>query len=211
MRLDPSVQDIRPFLWYNYDTPLPRYTVDVRYTSYLSIEDFQYAKQPEDVKLFGQCASSRRQEIRYGIIKGVETLEEFDPMRFIQFYDLTMQRQGISVGPLVLEEMRIFLDTLKSQGLGRMFGSYTANGEAGSMTFFGIDNKRAYFLFGANHPDFRDCHTGTAALWDAFGALSRSGIFQVDLEGVNSPKRGWFKLSLGGDLRTYYQLCKEDK
>jgi len=26
------------------------------------------------------------------------------------------------------------------------------------------------------------------------------------MEGVNSPHRGWFKLSFGGDIRPYYQI-----
>ena len=28
----------------------------------------------------------------------------------------------------------------------------------------------------------------------------------IDLEGVNSPLRGWFKLSLGGSLTSYYRV-----
>ena len=211
MRLAPSIHDIRPFLWYNYGATWPRYAVDVRYTSYVSIEDFQYARQLESISLFNQCSSARRQEIRYAIRQGVVTREEFDAETFVRFYKMTFIRQNIQVDQTHLVLMRSFLCALQEAKIGRMFVSYTKNGDPGSMTFFGTDNKRAYFIFGANHPDYRNAHTGTAALWDAFGALSRSGVPEVDLEGVNSPKRGWFKLSFGGDLRTYYQLCKEDK
>ena len=52
----------------------------------------------------------------------------------------------------------------------------------------------------------RSQHTGTAVLWDAFNGLSDHGIREVDLEGVNSPQRGWFKMSFGGDLVPYYEL-----
>jgi hypothetical protein len=45
-------------------------------------------------------------------------------------------------------------------------------------------------------------------LWDAFGELAAAGITQIDLEGVNSPRRGWFKMSFGGELRAYYQITK---
>ena len=31
-------------------------------------------------------------------------------------------------------------------------------------------------------------------------------INSIDLEGVNSPNRGWFKLSLGGELNPYYKI-----
>ena len=76
----------------------------------------------------------------------------------------------------------------------------------GSIAFFGIDHKRGYFLFGANDPEMRDEHTGTAVLWDSFCFLSQDGIFEIDLEGINSPTRGWFKLSFGGTISPYYHL-----
>jgi hypothetical protein len=48
---------------------------------------------------------------------------------------------------------------------------------------------------------------GTLAHWHAFGHLAREhGITEVDLEGVNSPQRGWFKLGFGGSLQTYHTL-----
>ena len=33
-----------------------------------------------------------------------------------------------------------------------------------------------------------------------------NNINEIDLEGVNSPLRGSFKLSFGGNLKNYYQL-----
>ena len=74
------------------------------------------------------------------------------------------------------------------------------------MAFFGWDNKRAYYIFGANDPAKRNGHTGTNVLWEAFYDLSKMGINEVDLEGINSPKRGWFKLSFGGNIRPYYEI-----
>ncbi|NTW98733.1 MAG: GNAT family N-acetyltransferase, partial [Geobacteraceae bacterium] len=63
-------------------------------------------------------------------------------------------------------------------------------------------------LFGASDPAQRDTPTGTAVLWDAFFHFAVMGLTEVDLEGVNSPKRGWFKLSFGGDLKPYFQVSK---
>ena len=74
------------------------------------------------------------------------------------------------------------------------------------MACFALDHLRAYYLFGVNKPELRDYHTGTAVLWDAFYELNKDGINEVDLEGVNSPKRGWFKVSFGGELKPYYEL-----
>jgi hypothetical protein len=43
------------------------------------------------------------------------------------------------------------------------------------------------------------------ALFQAFLKLGQDGFRQVDLEGINSPKRGYFKLSFGGTITPYFQ------
>lgn len=206
--LHPSIIDIRPFLWHNYGSDLPKYYPDIRYTSHVDISDFARAQKPEDVALFSEFSSARRQEVRYAIKKGVITEERFDADMFVEFYAMTMERQGESVEQKVLEQMKNLISGLYLKNMGTMFVSATANGDVGSMAFFCFDSKRAYYLFGANDPQLRDEHTGSAVLWDAFRALSKAGIKEVDLEGVNSPQRGWFKLSFGGNLRTYFQVYR---
>jgi lipid II:glycine glycyltransferase (peptidoglycan interpeptide bridge formation enzyme) len=88
----------------------------------------------------------------------------------------------------------------------RLYASYDEKNELGSMAFFAWDNKRAYYIFGASDPIKRNGHSGTAVLWDAFYDLNNIGIDKVDLEGINSPHRGWFKLSFGGDIVPYYRM-----
>lgn len=207
LRLCPSIQDIRPFLWFNYGCQGVKYVQNVRYTSYLDISDFAVAQCLDDISSYKNSSSSRRQEIRYAIRDNVCSREEFMPDKFLSLYQLTMARQGIVVGERTFMDMSNLLHGLFEKKLGRMFVSYTSSGELGSMAFFGVDKKRAYYLFGANNPSLRDSHTGTAVLWDAFRALSINGVTEVDLEGVNSPKRGWFKLSFGGDIRPYFHLA----
>ena len=38
--------------------------------------------------------------------------------------------------------------------------------------------------------------------------LSEEGVSQIDMEGVNSPERGKFKLGFGGILKPYYHISK---
>jgi len=207
MALHPTIVDIRPYLWVNYGTGLPKYNVSVRYTSYVNIKDFSCAGSLEDISIYNEASYSRRQEIRYGIRKNVATKEEFDCGKFVKFYLKTMKHQDMVVSNKTLEEMGNLITSLYKAQLGKMFVSYTNEGVVGSMTFFAIDNKRAYYLFGANDPEMRNKHTGTMVLWDAFKILSQAGVNEIDLEGINSPYRGWFKLSFGGDIRTYYEMC----
>jgi hypothetical protein len=206
MQLHPTILDIRPFIWFNYGIDAPKYTVDIRYTSYLNIEDFSGAEKLEDISTYLQASNARRQEIRYAIRDKVVTKEEFNHDLFVDFYNETMKRQDIAVEEDVLNQMNFLITNLFKANIGRMFVSYLSSGEPGSMAFFAIDGKRGYYLFGANDPALRDYHTGTAVLWDAFYVLSEDGIKEIDLEGVNSPQRGWFKQSFGGDIRPYYQI-----
>ncbi len=210
LALAPGVADIRPFLWYRYGEPGPHYVPDVRYTAYVDISGLRQGQNPDETDLFARCAAARRQEVRYARKKGVVTEEVGLSAQFTEYYALTMQRQGLEVDPETLEDMRLLIEGLMAAGRARMFASRTAEGEYGSMAVMALDSRRAYYLFGANDPARRDTHCGSAVLWDAFCALAESGVAEVDLEGVNSPKRGWFKLSYGATLTTYYELALQE-
>ena len=125
---------------------------------------------------------------------------------FIDFYKKTMNRQGIEVDTLLLINMKKLIDELLKQKVAKIYASYDELNEVGSMAFFGWDNKRAYYIFGASDPKKRSGQSGTSVIWDALYDLSKNGIKEVDMEGVNSPARGWFKLSFGGELKPYYEI-----
>jgi len=206
LTLHPNIVDIRPFLWFNYGENLPHYKISVRYTSHIDIENFFEHKSLNDIELYSQASSSRRQEIRYGIKNNINTEAKFDSKNFMEFYYKTMKRQNINITKGVLDEMDNIITIINKANMGKMFVSSTNNGLVGSMAFFLLDDKKAYLLFSANDPGMRKTQTGTMVLWDAFRFLSKEGIKEIDLEGINSPARGWFKLSFGGSIIPYYHL-----
>ena len=205
--LAPSVSDVRPFLWHNYGQTQDRYAIDVRYTSYVDIADFKLSEKPDDIAAFVNASAARRQQIRYARRDGIVTEASENVGAFIDFYRMTMERQGETVEVENLDQMALLVTGLINVGMARMFVSRTREGVPGSIAVYTLDNKRAYYLFGANDPELRNTPVGTAVLWDAFHALADEGITQLDLEGVNSPRRGWFKLSFGGNLIPYYQVA----
>ena len=207
LALSPQVSDIRAFLWHNYGVEgAPVYTAEVRYTAYADLTGFAEAKTPEEIPLFSEISYARRQEVRKGIKAGLVTGEDMDGAALADFYALTMHRQNIEPEPQKLQDLQRFTDSLLACGMARLFVSRTTEGEPAALALFGWDNKRAYYLFGAGDPAHRNTPCGTTVLWDAFTALAKDGHRQVDLEGVNSPRRGWFKLSFGADIVPYYQL-----
>lgn len=204
--LHPSIVDIRAILWVNYGTELPKYKPDIRYTSYIDISDFKTSKKLEDISIYNKASTSRRQQIRYAIKKEYKTKIISDISLLIEFYKKTMDRQDIDVENEKLQKMEKLVSSLLKQNIARIYASYDEQNELGSIALFGWDNKRAYYIFGANDPTKRDGHSGTNVLWEAFYDLSKMGIDEVDLEGINSPHRGWFKLSFGGDILPYYEI-----
>lgn len=206
LSLHPSIQDIRPFLWINYNKKGNKYISDIRYTSYISIEDFSKASKLEDIDIYNNASVARRQEIRYALKKQVKTELTKEVDKFISFYIKTMQRQNIQTNNNSINDMRKLLSVLIKEKMCLIVESCNKEQIVGSMAVFLLDNKRAYYLFGANDPEMRNQHTGTSVLWDAFYILSERGYLEVDLEGINSPYRGWYKLSFGGSCVPYYVI-----
>lgn len=206
LSLHPSIVDIRAILWVNYGTELTKFTSSIRYTSYVNIADFRYSKTLEEISLYNKASTSRRQQIRYAINKGYKTKVLNDTSKLIEFYQKTMERQGIAVKKEKLIKMEKLSSSLIENHIAKIYATYDDFDELGSMALFSWDSKRAYYIFGANDPNKRKGHSGSAVLWDAFHDLSNMGILEVDLEGINSPLRGWFKLSFGGDIVPYYEV-----
>ena len=206
LSLHPSIVDIRAFLWVNYGKNKPQYKSSIRYTTYIDISDFKDSNKLEDISIYNKSSTSRRQQIRYAIKKNYKTTIIENSEKFIEFYDKTMKRQNIDIKKETLKDMKSLINNLINKNMAKIYACYDDLGELGSMAFFGWDNKRAYYIFGANDPDKRDGHSGTSVLWDAFYDLNKMGINEVDLEGVNSPHRGWFKLSFGGKIVPYYEI-----
>lgn len=207
MSLHPSIVDVRAILWVNYGTDLPKYKTNIRYTSYIDISDFKNKKALDDISVYNESSVSRRQQIRYAIKKGYKTKITTDVDRLIEFYEKTMRRQGESVLVEKIQNIKKLSNQLIQNKVAKIYASYDELDEIGSMALFAWDNKRAYYIFGANDPLKRNGHSGTNVLWEAFYDLSNmKGIKEVDLEGVNSPQRGWFKLSFGGEIIPYYEI-----
>ena len=206
--LHPSIIDIRSFLWVNYGENKGQYTLNIRYTTYINISDFKNSKKLEDISIYNKSSTSRRQQIRYAIKKAYKTTVTEDSQQFLDFYLKTMNRQNIDVDKDKQNDMKNLIDELLLKKVAKLYACYDELKEVSSMAFFAWDNKRAYYILGANDPEKRKGHSGTSVLWDAFYDLSDMGIKEVDLEGVNSPQRGWFKLSFGGELKPYYEISK---
>jgi len=197
--------DLRPFLWHNYGEEGPHFETKIRYTCVLSLEGACEENLNRNALYLG-CNKSRRQEIRYAIRDGIETQVSYDPGLFETLYRRTFSSQGIELPQEQIARILDVIERLHDSGRLRMYVTRAADSQVGSIAVFGTDSKRAYYLYGGNDPELRGGHTGSAVLWSAFKDLARLGFQEVDLEGINSPRRGYFKLSFGGNIKPYHFL-----
>ena len=75
-----------------------------------------------------------------------------------------------------------------------------------SFTIFGLVNNKAIYLNGARSEDSNQDYSLTHNMINSLFSLKKMDVETIDLEGVNSPKRGFWKLGFGGSLSPYYNI-----
>jgi hypothetical protein len=167
----------------------------------------QISEQAEATACFEAMETVRRYSVREARKKGGSVRVVKDSTALIGYYRDLMQAQGEQAPEGKLAAMQRVMQGLIGIGHGALFHVHDADDTLLYCVFYGWDRHRAYYLYGAGHPERSTPWQGTLAHWFAFGHLAREhGVTQVDLEGVNSPQRGWFKLGFGGSLQPYHTL-----
>jgi hypothetical protein len=208
LSLHPAFEDLRPILWRHYDdsSRLKRYSVDVRYTSFLDISEFFLQNDEESMKLFANLDNIRQSDIRKARKEKSMVAEDDCVDVFIGFYVLLMEAQSISISKEMQNRIKELLQALLDSRLASLFVVKNSIGQITYVTIFSRFNNTACYLFGAGDENLMSRFDGTICIWDSFKMLALKGISFVDLEGINSPFRGSFKLSFGGDVTPYYHI-----
>lgn len=206
LRLSPSIGDVRPMLWHNYGTDGPKFSVDVRYTSVLDIRELAGPVAYDKTEVYLGMSKSRRQELRYARRADYRTRVLKDSKLWVELYRETFSRQGLEVDEAEMARKAKLIDRLVAEGCAKVFATGRDEVPPDSIAVIGFMGDHASYLYGAGNPAKREGSAGTAVLWDAMSELARSGIKWMDFEGVNSPARGYFKMSFGGELTPYFRI-----
>lgn len=210
--LSESFEDLRPFLWLNYhsNNPLDKFELDLRYSSYLNITSLKDSLDgSEESLLFKNLDSLRQRNLREAKKVGAQVKIQDCPKLLLQNYVKLMESQNELVEIAKIERMRSIIETLVHKNKAFIACSISPSGANLYQCVFCFDSKRAYYLFGAGDLDASERYKGTLAFWGSFEFLAKKyGIKEVDLEGVNSPQRGFYKLSFGGNLKPYFEVIK---
>ena len=105
-----------------------------------------------------------------------------------------------------IKEMELIIDNLIADDNGRIFDIYSED-KCLYKCFVGWQNTYAFNLYSTKTKDSNlNNWNGSYIFWEIFCYLSQKGVKFFDFEGVNSPKRGWYKESFGGHLMIYFDI-----
>ena len=200
----PGIDDIRPFLWLNYGKKKNIFNVYPKYTLHLNLKNLSNKLEGNDV--CQKMSTLRRRLIREGIrkknkfvfLKGVDFL--------IKSYKAYMKVQNAKFPKDKFVKMRNLLKNLEDNNNLLIQVSYNNDGSDGYILSFAIDGDKSYYLYGCPLSKKVDNHLGSYSFWNMFLKLKEKKINVVDFEGINSPSRGLFKQSFGGDHKMYFEI-----
>ena len=198
----PSVIDMRAWQWFNYDKSLrTSYIVSTRYTSMIHLD---HPVNNLFNQLSPQMGSSRRQEYRKSI-KSSEIFKSTESTSsLLEAYLETLSNQNQYRSPIFVECLQHLFSNLIKSKMATGFEILSSDGDFLASSYWMIAQHHAIYFWGSTSTSNRSSSAGTRLIIDSIESLSEQSIKYFDLEGVNSPKRGWFKLSLGSCLVPYY-------
>ena len=196
-----NIKDVRAFQWFNYhELNKPKFKTEIRYTSLINLKN----KLLEDI--FKNLDDVKQRDIKK-CLKRTDLIINYDLdlESFKKNYINTMKKNNSDFFDKNLNTMMIFLEKIHLSGKAFQTNLIYKNKIIYS-NLFSLHNNTACYLYGAGDVDVSERLGGTYSLWKAIEKCYEKKIECVDLEGVNSPQRGSFKISFGGNLANYYKV-----
>jgi len=198
-----DINDMRAFDWVNYhQRDKGYYQIFPQYTSLLNISN------PESTD--GYAHKRRIPELKKGIREGrkFETKEIADIELLNRLVDMNFQRQNIDRTQDERLALQRIVENLLKHRSAKLLATFM-DGVLAVVTCFAFDRHRAYYLFVGTDENLRDWGVGTKNMYESCIILHRDlGLNELDMVGVNSPLRGSYKLSFGGQLVPYFLINK---
>ena len=193
------LRDIRPFLWNNYHENIEKqFRINLKYTGILDLTkytDFEY--------FLNTIRKVRKQEFNKSSELSFEFSEDISALDIL--HQKTFDRQNIKRNITDSNLLKSITRASLINGYGKLGIVYLDKNPI-SATLFLYDDRTAYYLFGANDPEFRRTGSGTFLMLNMIKDAMQKDILEIDFCGVNSPNRGDFKISFNAELKNYF-IC----
>jgi hypothetical protein len=192
--------DLRSFLWFHYHQPhRGQFQVELKYTGLIDltqVADFD--------NYLASLRRVRRQEYRFAQTKGFQLEPSTDIDILDRLNELTFKRQGIERDPTEARLLRSIARAALDHGIGELLVCKDPTGFIPSAILTLYDDRCAYPLAMGNDPEERKTGSGIFIFLENFRRYQAKGLVSADFLGINSPKRGDFKTSLGATPVPYF-------
>lgn len=206
--LDYSINDLRPFFWYNFEKKKNFFIIDeVRYTSIIKLdEEFKSCNIDAIINsnLFNNFSRSIKQQIKNSQLDSFKLVEKIDLDFAFDVINKTYSRQSKKLDFNIKKIKKIY-ELLSKNNYIKMFIT-EKNNEKKAFTLFGIIDDKSIYLNGGRLDEDNNDYSLTFNLAVCFTYLQKLKIKTLDLEGINSPNRGFWKQGFGGETKPYYKI-----
>jgi hypothetical protein len=206
LSLHPSLNDLRPFSWFNYHEPdKGTFSIEVAHTAF--IDTLEYDNFHD---YFALLSSTRKQEFKRAgnsnlIIRTNENIKDF-----INLFKMTFDKQNHALDNLYLETVQRVVQKSVDAGIAKLDIIYNKENIPLSATVFINDGKTSNYLHGASNPEYRNTGASTFLVMKNIEQCFNNKINFINLLGVNSPARGYFKTSFNAKVNTYFNVTFND-
>lgn len=206
--MHPSIEDIRPFLWFNYHNDNgEKYRTHTRYTLYIPLDD--------DIEFvngnyyYDNLNSLRRRNIKQSIKNNymVKEIDNYDYFinHFRDFYKNTFLRQNINVDEQEINFLEKFIQYNFNDEKFSFYGLFDGE-EILNIAIISHYNNVSTYLFSCSSDNGYKKNSISLLIWEILKDSKLKGSTVFDFEGINSPSRSYFKMSFGGYIKNYYKI-----
>ena len=196
-----NFKDIRPFLWFNYDKKdEKRFEIFPRYTSIIDL----HSKDTEAI--FSEIDDVKRRDIKKALSnEDYKVSAEVNLNLMKRFYIETMQKNKGNFDRVALNKIFEFMHIQAKVNKLIQATTYFQEKPIYSVLLL-HDETTSCYLYGAGEVGVKNRYAGSLALWSAIEVSLKKNLLFVDLEGINSPYRGEYKLNFGGNIESYFKV-----
>jgi len=205
---DYLTEDIRAIIWSNFNLSKELFQIsDVKYTSVINLKNldkkFNY-ENLERSQFYSLLSRSIKQQYKNSKKDSFTFFESSDLGDAKKIINNTFERQNKKNQINLSIYENNFSEFIKSGELRLFYTSKDSKNIA--FTLFGVISDTAKYLFGGRLIDDNKDNSLTFNMLSSLLKLKENKINFLDLEGINSPKRGFWKLGFGGDMKPYYRI-----
>lgn len=206
--LDYFTEDVRAIIWSNFNSSKNLFKIsEIKYTSVIDLNNldkkFSYGNL-ESSSYYSHLSRSTKQQYKKSKKDGFIFFESDDLEDAKKIINNTFERQN-KKNQIDLSIYEKNFNEFKQNGSLKLF--YTSKDDKiVAFTLFGVILDTAKYLHGGRLIDSNKDYSLTFNMLSSIIKLKKDNVNFLDLEGINSPTRGFWKLGFGGDIKPYYKF-----